>query len=95
MPIHREDADSGAARSSQRRRGRRLCEDAQSALEPLDVRIRIAALVPEVVGHVSFSRSSFIPRCRFTRTDAAVSPVRSAISAPVIPSTSRSISVSR
>ena len=42
-----------------------------------------------------FSRSICIPRCKFTRTDPAVSPVRSAISGPVIPSTNRKISVSR
>src|SRR6266540_6055175 len=45
-------------------------------------------IVSRVVVHrSSFSRSSFMPRCRFTRTDAGVSPVRSAISGPVIPST--------
>ena len=36
-----------------------------------------------------------MPRCRLTRTDAAVKPVRSAISGPVKPSTSRRTSVSR
>ena len=36
-----------------------------------------------------------MPRCRFTRTDAGVSPERSAISAPLMPSTSLMSSVSR
>ena len=36
-----------------------------------------------------------MPRCRLTRTDPAVRPVRAAISGPVMPSTSRSVNVSR
>ena len=43
----------------------------------------------------SRSRSIFMPRWRFTRTEAGVNPVSDAISGPVIPSTSRSVSVSR
>ena len=43
----------------------------------------------------SRARSNFMPRCRFTRTDAGVSPVRSAISGPVMPSIRRSANVSR
>ena len=73
---------------------------AEHLLEPLRRRDRAS---PEpstdsrhsLACHPSFSRSSFIPRCRFTRTDAGVSPDRSAISAPLIPSTSRISSVSR
>src|SRR6267142_1278356 len=45
--------------------------------------------------HPSFSRSICIPRCKFTRTDPAVSPVRSAISGPVIASTNRKINGAR
>src|SRR5882762_3073947 len=43
----------------------------------------------------SFSRKSRMPRKRLTRTEPCVSPVRSAISGPVIPSTSRRMSGSR
>ena len=39
--------------------------------------------------------SRAIPRCRLTRTEPCVMPVRAAISGPVSPSTSRSIIVSR
>src|SRR6266849_3263732 len=42
-----------------------------------------------------FSLNIFTPRCRFTLTDAEVSPVRAAISGPVIHSTNRSPRVSR
>ena len=68
----------------------------------VDLRIRFAGPVPEIaVVHraprcaSSASRSRFMPRWRLTRTDAGVRPVRSAISCPVMPSTSRSTSVSR
>ena len=43
----------------------------------------------------SFSRSNFIPRCKLTRTEPGVNPDRSAISAPLMPSTRRISSVSR
>src|SRR6202171_5621141 len=43
----------------------------------------------------SLSRKSRMPRKRLTRTEPCVSPVRSAISGPVIPSTSRRMSGSR
>ena len=63
--------------------------------------IRLAGAVPQIVAlgcaahDFSFSRSNFMPRCRFTRTEAGVSPVCTAISGPVSPSTSRRIKVSR
>src|SRR5215472_2290127 len=41
------------------------------------------------------ARSCCIPRCKLTRTEPVVIPVRAAISGPVMPSTSRRISVSR
>ena len=87
------DAARGLPPQLERRRRRGLREDVQGPLDPLDLRVA-APCVPEVVAHVSFSRSSFMPRCRLTRTDPGVSPVRSAISSPVMPSTSRSTSVS-
>ena len=75
------------------------------ALQPCDLWIGRAAAVPQIVvvhgvhgihaSAPSRSRSCFMPRWRFTRTDAGVRPVRAAISGPVIPSTSRSTSVSR
>ena len=43
----------------------------------------------------SACRSSFMPRHRLTRTESGVSPVRLAISGPVMPSISRRTSVSR
>src|ERR1035437_10116317 len=44
---------------------------------------------------LSFARSWCMPRCRLTRTEPGVRPVRAAISGPVMPSTSRRINVSR
>ena len=67
----------------------------QQLLQPLDLRIGRSRTVPQVVFSHSNSRNIFIPRQRFTRTDSGVSPVRAAISGPVIPSTRRRISVSR
>src|SRR5262249_37867941 len=79
-------------------------EPSEEVLEPADLRIRRTAAVPQVVVVVLahpdppwaiLSRRSFIPRCRLTRTDPWVIPVREAISGPVIPSTRRRIKVSR
>src|SRR4029450_8018668 len=75
----------------------------EQGLEARHFRIRLTRTVPEIrvlVGlgllhRSSFSRSIVMPRCRLTRTDAGVSPVRSAISGLVSPSTSLRTSVSR
>ena len=60
----RRKAVARLRRASQveRRRRRALREDLQSALEAFDLRIDVAVLVPQVVAHDSFSRSSFMPR---------------------------------
>ena len=64
----------------------------EQRLEADDLRIGLAGAVPQVVvvrrarrvvrHRFSFSRSIFMPRCRFTRTEPGVRPVRSAISGP-------------
>ena len=96
--------DSAPTRTRPQQQFRRSmigAKPAQKALEPLDLGVRLTRAIPKViVSHArssqsSFCRSCFIPRCRFTRTEAAVMPVRAAISSPVMPSTSRSMSVSR
>ena len=73
------------------RAGARAARPRDRALRsrPRDSRRSRPCLLP------SLSRSISIPRWRFTRTEPAVSPVRSAISGPVIPSTSRRIRGSR
>src|ERR1700720_1819085 len=80
---------------------RLVTQRAENFFEPLNLRIGFSRSVPQVVVvhkrslMPSFSRKSFMPRCKLTLTDAAVRPVRKAISGPVIPSTSRNTSVSR
>src|ERR1051325_10302919 len=78
-------------------RSRSITQSAEDFFKLLDLGIRFACLVPQVFAanshhepsvKPSFPRNSFMPRCRLTRTDAAVSPGRAAISGPVIPSTS-------
>src|SRR5207249_5740909 len=75
-------------------------ERRKEAFETLHFGVRLPRAIPKiVVTHEAslpsnFSLRSFIPRCRFTRTDAGVSPVRSAISGPDIPSTRRRTRVS-
>ena len=77
-------------------------QPAQQLLETLNVGIGRPRSVPQVIvvhgcagSTPSCSRSIFIPRCRFTRTDPGVRPVRAAISSPVMPSTRRISRVSR
>src|SRR2546422_6405606 len=83
-----------------------VTELAEHQFEPLDFGVRIARSVPKViVVHgvclvpclylESWLRSSCMPRCKLTRTEPGVSPVRAAISVPVMPSTRRKIRVSR
>src|SRR5207237_9942174 len=73
----------------------------EGPLQPLDGGIRLSCSLPEiVVAHVltlisSRSRKSFIPRCRFTRTESGVRPTRAAISGPLMPSTRRNTRGSR
>src|SRR5205085_6131571 len=80
---------------------RAVSELTEQSFEPLDILVGLARLVPKVVAHTprplipNRSRRSFMPRCRFTRTEAGCSPVRAAISGPVMPSTRRSTRVSR
>src|SRR5258705_3037976 len=84
-----------------RERPRLIAQCSQDLLELLNLRVRLTGLVPQVFFFhtlslmLSLSRNSFMPRCRLTRTEAGVSPVRVAISGPVIPSTSLKTSVSR
>src|SRR5205085_2873990 len=74
---------------------------AKRLLKLFDVGVYLARPIPQIIvfhgrsSRPSFSRNSFMPRCRLTRTEAAVMPVRAAISGPVMPSTSRSTRVSR
>src|SRR5581483_7473395 len=74
-------------------------ERLQQMLQPLDLRIGHARLVPQIVAHARLraraSRSKCMPRCRFTRTEPSVRPVRSEISGPLMPSTRRRTRVSR
>ena len=59
-----------------------MAQRPEELLELLHVGVRSAATIPQDSRHArgalpsSRSRSCFIPRCRFTRTDAGVSPVR-------------------
>src|SRR5205085_2833221 len=86
-------------------RARLVAERAEQFFEPLNLFVRLARLVPQVVAHklycsfppvpCSRARSNFMPRCMLTRTDAGASPVRTAISGPVMPSTKRKIKGSR
>src|SRR5262245_56210601 len=74
---------------SQRELFRLISQPTQDLLKFLHFRIWLTCFVPQVVvvhfasSIASFSRRSFIPRCKFTRTDAGVRPVRAAISGPV------------
>ena len=99
---------AAAARGHQAARGRRGSARTGAPLQRNGVelrfqlrnfRVRLSRAVPEIlIVHTlipNFSRSSFIPRCRLTRTESGVRPVRSAISGPVRPSTRRRTSVSR
>src|SRR5207302_8430331 len=54
-----------------------------------------SADVPLLPPRFRACRNCCIPRCKLTRTEPCVSPVRAAISGPVIPSTRRRISGSR
>lgn len=87
----------------QPRRRATVAERPQQALETLDLGIRLAPLVEEIVTHdaatfpsmPSLSRKSFIPRCKLMRTEPGSRPVTAAISGPLMPSHRRMTNVSR
>src|SRR5829696_6004973 len=68
-----------------------ITQATQNLFQLLYLRIGLTSLVPQIIFfhkpsiNPSRSRSCFMPRCRLTRTDAAVRPVRAAISGPVMP----------
>ena len=86
-PADEPHASVEPARLTVRKLGRlpTMTQLTQQRLETHDLRIRLAGTVPEIRALVglgllhrsSFSRSIVMPRCRLTRTDAGVSPVRS------------------